>query len=44
MGTTPDDRDWLNRRERKGEMDAEQAFSMLVDIPSGPEADFDLRA
>ena len=40
MGTIPDDRDWLNNSDKYWERDVEQALSIWVDIPSGPEADF----
>ena len=34
----------VKQKVKEREIDAEQVFSMLVDIPSGSEADFDLRA
>lgn len=42
VGTIPDDKDWLNSSDRYWEMDDEQALSIWVDIPSGPEADITL--
>ena len=42
VGTIPDDRDWLNSNNKYWEMAVEQALSIWVDIPSGPEADFTL--
>ena len=42
MGAILHDRDWLNGSDKYWEIDVEQALSIRLDIPSGPEADFTL--
>ncbi len=43
-GTMPEERDELNRAARWSEMEEQQSFSILAEMPSGPEevSDFSL--